>query len=204
MRSTTVMLLGLTGGIGSGKSTAAELLAKRGAALIDADAISRAATAVHGNAIGPIAIEFGARFIRQDGSLDRDRMRALVFADNNARARLEAVVHPIVGTEIERQSRQASAAGAHCVVIEIPLLVESGRWRARLHRTLTVDCSVQTQVRRVARRVGMDETQAMRIVDVQASRETRLAASDFVVQNDLDSMPFLERQIDRLAQLLGL
>jgi dephospho-CoA kinase len=204
MRSTTAMLLGVTGGIGSGKSTAANILVEHGAALIDADAISREATAVGGSAIGRIALEFGVNFIMQDGSLDRDRMRTLVFADKNARVRLEAVVHPIVGIEIERQSRHASAAGARCVVIEIPLLVESGRWRGHLHRILTVDCSVQTQVRRVARRIGMDESQAMRIIDVQASREARLAASDFVVQNDIDSTPVLARQIERVAQILGL
>ncbi len=198
------MLLGLTGGIGSGKSTAADLLAVHGATLVDADVISRAATAAGGSAIGPIAIRFGESFVLQDGSLDRERMRALVFVDRGARERLEAVVHPVVSLEIERQIQNASSSGARCIVIDIPLLVESGRWRPRLHRILTVDCSLQTQVRRVARRSGMDESKAMRIIDVQASRVTRLAASDFVIQNDLDSMPSLVHQIDRVAEILGL
>ncbi len=204
MRSTTAMLLGLTGGIGSGKSTVADLLAMRGAALIDADAISRAVTAAGGNAIGPIASRFGRSFILQDGSLDRERMRTLVFIDKDARSRLEAIVHPIVGAEIERQIRRADATGSRCVVIEIPLLVETGRWRSRLHRMLTVDCSLPTQLRRVARRDGINEAQVMQIIDVQASRGVRLAASDFVVQNDLDSMPSLVRQIDPMVEYLKL
>lgn len=198
------LLLGLTGGIGSGKSTVAALLAGHGAHLVDADAISRAATATGGGAIGEIADQFGTDFIQPDGALDRERMRSLVFGDNGARKRLESVVHPIVGAEIARQTRQAITAGAACVVIEIPLLVESGRWRKRLHRVLAVDCSAQTQLRRVAMRDRMDERQAMQIVAAQAPRTLRLAAADFVVPNDQDCMPALEDRIGLLARHLGL
>ena len=198
------MLLGLTGGIGSGKSTVAALLGRHGSALIDADAISRAATARDGAAIDQIAEQFGKEYLLPDRSLDRDRMRALAFEDREARMKLEAIVHPIVGAEIQRQIDLALCQRARCIVIEIPLLVESGRWRKRLGRVLAVDCSVQTQVRRLAQRNGLATEQAMKIIAAQAPRDARLSAADIVVQNDLDSMAALEAQVDQTALLLEL
>lgn len=198
------MLLGLTGGIGSGKSTVAALLGRHGAALIDADAISRAATARGGVAIDQIAEQFGENYLLPDQSLDRDRMRALAFESGAARTKLEAIVHPIVGAEIQRQVDLALSKSVRCIVIEIPLLVESGRWRKRLSRVLAVDCSEKTQVGRIARRNGLDAAQAMKIIGVQAPRDARLSAADIVVQNDLDSMSVLEAQVDQMALLLEL
>ena len=198
------MLLGLTGGIGSGKSTVAALLGHRGAALIDADAISRAATARGGAAIDQIAEQFGEKYLLPDQSLDRDRMRALAFENRAARTKLETIVHPIVGAEIQRQIDLALSKSARCIFIEIPLLVESGRWRKRLSRVLAVDCSEQTQIRRIARRSGLDAAQAMRIIAAQAPRDARLSAADIVVQNDLDSMAVLEAQVDQTALWLEL
>ncbi len=198
------LLLGLTGGIGSGKSTVAALLGRHGAALIDADAISRAATARGGAAIDQIAAQFGENYLLPDQSLDRDRMRALAFEDRAARTKLEAIVHPIVGAEIQRQIDLALSKSVRCIVIEIPLLVESGRWRKRLSSVLVVDCSEETQVGRIARRNALDALQVMKIIEAQAPRDGRLSAADIVVQNDLDSISVLEAQVDQMALLLEL
>src|SRR3990167_6059018 len=126
------MRVGLTGGIGSGKSTVLQMLAQLGAAVIDADAISRATTAAGGAAIPAIAQRFGREFITPQGALDRDRMRERAYADPAARKQLEEIIHPLVGQESERQVQAALAAGVKCIVFDIPLLVESGRWRARV------------------------------------------------------------------------
>lgn len=198
------MLLGLTGGIGSGKSTVASLLGRHGAAMIDADAISRAATARGGAAIELISKQFGANYLLPDQSLDRDRMRTLAFENKAARTNLEAIVHPIVGAEIQRQIDLALSHSVRCIVIEIPLLVESGRWRKRLSRVLVVDCSEKTQIERIARRNGLDAEQARKIIKTQAARDARLSAADIVIQNDLDSMSELEAQVDNMALLLEL
>ncbi len=121
--------LGLTGGIGSGKSTVATILAGLGAAVMDADAISRHLTAPGGLAIEAIRQHFGADFITPEAALDRDRMRRLVYTDGVARRQLEAIIHPLVHTEIWRQAQQAEAAGCPCLVFDVPLLVESAHWR---------------------------------------------------------------------------
>lgn len=198
------VLLGLTGGIGSGKSTVAALLGQHGAVLIDADAISRAATARGGAAIDRIAEQFGEKYLLPDRSLDRDQMRALAFESGAARAKLEAIVHPIVGAEIQRQIDLTLGRGLRCILIEIPLLVESGRWRRRLNRVLAVDCSEQTQLKRIARRNGLNDAQISRIISAQATRDARLSAADFVIQNDSDSMAALEAQVDQMALWLEL
>ena len=124
--------LGLTGGIGSGKSTVGQMLAECGAAVIDADALSRSLTAPGGLAMPQIEVEFGAQAVDAQGALDRDFMRQLVFQDPGARQRLEAIIHPLVGHLTQRQALQAEAAGARCLVFDVPLLVESGRWRKQL------------------------------------------------------------------------
>ncbi len=182
----------------------AALLTHRGAVVVDADAISRAATAAGGTAIPAIVAAFGSEYIQADGAMDRDRMRSIAFSDREARLRLENIIHPIVGAEINRQSNEALARGARCVVVEIPLLVESSRWRALLHRIVTVDCSMDEQVRRVVLRSGMTESDARRIIAAQASRESRLLASDLVIQNDRGSMISLQLQVDQVADFLGL
>ena len=201
----TVTRLGLTGGIGSGKSTAAQMLADLGAAIIDADAIARSVTAPGGAAMGAIATAFGRDYVRADGALDRDRMRALAFADPNARQRLESIIHPLVGQETQQQARNAVAAGKQLVVFDIPLLVESGRWRERLDRVLVVDCSSATQIQRVtARSSDMTAASVERIIAAQAPRLRRLAAADIVICNDGISLDELRLAIGQVARNFGL
>jgi dephospho-CoA kinase len=193
--------LGLTGGIGSGKSTVARLLQANGATVIDADAIARACTQAGGSAMPAVAQAFGAEFVTSDGALDRDRMRAHVFARPDARAQLEAIVHPLVGQEI---ARQAAASQARCTVFDVPLLVESPRWRPQLDWVLVVDCTRETQVQRVMTRNGWDRATIETILDSQSPRETRLAAADTVIFNDGNGIEHLQREVDRWAHRFGL
>ncbi len=193
--------LGLTGGIGSGKSTLARLLQARGADLIDADAISRASTAAGGAAMPSIASTFGPDFVTSDGALDRQRMREHVFSQPQARHTLEHIVHPLVAAEIQRQARASSAP---CLVFDVPLLVESPRWRPQLDRVLVVDCSTATQVRRVQARNGWDAAAIDAVMRSQSPRGPRLAAADLVVFNDVDELAPLERAAEALARRFGL
>ena len=173
--------LGLTGGIGSGKSTVAGMLATLGAVILDADAESRRVTAAGGAATGPIAMLFGPQFIDVHGALDRDAMRTRVFEDPSARKQLEEIIHPLVQDAISRLAVQAGTAGARCVVFDIPLLVESGRWPSRLDAVLVVDCETATQVSRVASRSKLPEDAVRSIIQAQAPRAKRLAAADTVI-----------------------
>lgn len=196
-----VLRLGLTGGIGSGKSTLARLLQSMGADLIDADAISRACTESGGSAIQAIAETFGDAFIAADGSLDRQRMREHVFAQPDARKVLEHIVHPLVGEGIRRKVLLARSS---VLVFDIPLLVESPHWRPQLDRVLVVDCLPATQVRRVTQRSGWDLPTIEAAMRSQSRRETRLAAADFVVFNDTDSLDNLQHLAQALANRFGL
>jgi dephospho-CoA kinase len=198
------MRIGLTGGIGSGKSTVLQMLAALGAAVIDADAISRDTTAIGGAAIASIAQRFGADFITPEGALHRDRMREHAYRNPQARKHLEDIIHPLVGQESERQLNAALAAGVSCMVFDIPLLVESGRWRARVDRVLVVDCSEQTQVDRVVARSGHTPEQVRSIVSTQASRAERLAAADAVIFNDGISLEQLRDKVVQVARRFGL
>jgi dephospho-CoA kinase len=190
--------VGLTGGIGSGKSTVADLFAARGVAIVDTDLIAHQITAPHGVAMPKIATEFGASFVAPDGSLDRARMRTLVFSDDGARRRLEAITHPLIRTETERAKLEA--AGPYVMMV-VPLLVESGNWKTRVERVLTVDCSVETQVERVMRRNGFAREQVLAIIARQATREARLAAADDVIVNEDTSIEELRRRVDNLHAL---
>ncbi|TXC88546.1 dephospho-CoA kinase [Paraburkholderia azotifigens] len=187
--------VGLTGGIGSGKSTVADLFAKRGVTLVDTDVIAHRVTAPNGPAMPAIAAEFGSSFVAADGSLDRARMRALVFSDETARKRLEAITHPLIRAETERQRQQAS--GPYVMVV-VPLLVESGSWKARVNRVLAIDCSVETQIERVMRRNAFTREQVLAIIARQATREARLAAADDVIINDARSLEQLDVDVDQL------
>lgn len=193
--------LGLTGGIGSGKSTVARLLQDRGATVIDADAIARACTQAGGAAMPAVRRVFGADFISPEGALDRDRMRAHVFAHPEARAQLEAIVHPLVAQAI---AQQATASTAPCTVFDVPLLVESPRWRPQLDRVLVVDCSRETQVHRVMARNGWDRTTIEAVLDSQSPRVRRLAAADMVLFNNGHEIEHLRREVNRLADRFGL
>lgn len=199
-----MLRIGLTGGIGSGKSTVLGQLIALGAAGIDADAISRSTTAAGGSAITAITETFGAEFITPDGALDRARMRELAYRDPTARKRLEQIIHPLVGRESERQVREAQEAGKTCVVFDIPLLVESGRWRARVDRVLVVDCSEETQVTRVSARSALQPHEVRAIIAAQASRSARLAAADAVIFNDGISLEVLAAEVAEAARTFGL
>ncbi|MFV0681102.1 dephospho-CoA kinase [Ottowia sp.] len=199
-------LLGLTGGIGSGKSTVATVLADRGAAIVDADAISRATTAARGSALPAIAAQFGAGLMDADGALNRATMRALVFENPAARQQLEAIIHPLVAQETDRQARQAIAEGRALIVFDVPLLVEAGaRWRARVDRVWVVDCDTDTQISRVQRRNQLPRDEVERIVHAQAQRVDRLAAADTVIFNGAEvSLPQLQQQVSDGAACLEL
>lgn len=188
--------LGLTGGIGSGKSTVAGLLARLGAWVVDTDAISRSLSAAGGSAIPALQATFGDDFIDSSGALDRARMRDLVFRDPSARQRLEQLLHPLIGQETVRQA--ALAAPGQMVVFDVPLLVESGRWRALVDAVLVVDCSVATQVERVTRRSGLAPAEVERIIAQQATREQRAAAADAIIHNDGLSLTELEAEVQGL------
>ncbi len=199
-----VMRLGLTGGIGSGKSTVAGMLAGHGAAIIDADAISRQTTAAGGHAIEAIRQAFGPDFITAEGALDRERMRALAFSDPTARRRLEQIVHPLVGLGTRQQAEMAIEAGHRCIVFDIPLLVESNHWRARLDQILVLDCRPETQIQRVMQRSGLSRPEIESILAQQASRRLRLQAADHVICNDELNLSELARLVGLLARRFGL
>jgi dephospho-CoA kinase len=196
--------VGLTGGIGSGKSTVMQLLFKAGAHCIDADEISKASTAPGGASIASIEAVFGSSVLTKQGALDREKMRELVFNNAEAKTQLESIVHPIVGVEINRQTALAQAQGAQCIVFDIPLLVESAHWRKSLDRIVVVDCSYQTQIDRVALRNGFEISTIQKIINLQASRTTRLQAADFIVFNDGITLIELGRQVQEIASEFGL
>ena len=202
-QATPLFKLGLTGGIGSGKSTVAQLLAQRGAAVIDADAIARAVTAPNGAAMPQIAHTFGAEFVDASGALDRQRMRELVFSDPSAKHRLEAIVHPLVSQETQRQTEAARAKHHRCVVFDVPLLVESGRWRPQLDRVLVVDCSRETQIQRVMARSDLTREMVANIIDAQSPPLRRLAAADWVIHNDGLSLDALRDEVNALPLDFG-
>jgi dephospho-CoA kinase len=196
-QATTPFAVGLTGGIGSGKSTVAELFARRGATIVDTDQIAHGLTAPHGAAMPAIIAEFGAGYADANGALDRARMRALVFGDPGAKARLETILHP----RIRAAAQAAAQAATGCYVIHaIPLLVESGNWKQRVGRVLVIDCPEEVQIARVMARNGLSEVQVRAIMATQATRAARLAAADDIVCNDAD-VAALEPQIERLHHL---
>ncbi len=197
--------LGLTGGIGSGKSTVAARLQARGATLIDADHISRSLTASGGLALPLIAQAFGADLIDAHGALNRARMRELVFADSSARQRLEAILHPLIAEQTRQQHEAAVAAGSKLIVHDIPLLVESGHWRTRLDGVLVVDCRESTQTERVMARSALSREAVQAIIDAQATRAQRLVAADWVVYNDDGvTIETLHAYTDQIAAWFGL
>lgn len=193
-----MFVVGLTGGIGSGKSTVADLFAAHGVPLVDTDLIAHRITAPRGLAMPQIAAEFGEAFVAPDGSLDRAQMRALVFSDEGARKRLEAITHPLIRAETEREQHEAQGP---YVIIVVPLLVESGNWKNRVNRVLTVDCSVETQIARVMNRNGFSREQVLAIIARQATREARLAAADDVIDNDNAPLESLETQVEAMHRV---
>lgn len=191
------MRIGLTGGIGSGKSTVATIFVAQGAKLIDTDAIARSMCEPGGSAMKPLESAFGPAVMSPDGGLDRARMRERVFTDPDAKRRLEAILHPLIGLECERH---AADGVADAIVFDVPLLVESRRWRARVDRVLVVDCSESTQVDRVVTRSAWPADTVRQVIAQQAQRRARRAAADAVIFNEglaLDELSDLVRSLWR-------
>lgn len=186
--------VGLTGGIGCGKSTVADLFAELGASIVDTDVIAHSLTAPHGPAMPAILAEFGPDFATPDGALDRARMRTLVFSDATARTRLEAILHPRIR---DATAAAAAIATGPYVIYVVPLLIESGAWRERVSRVLAIDCSEDTQVARVMRRSGLTADAVRAIMAAQVTRQQRLAAADDVIGND-DGVEALRPQVECL------
>ncbi len=186
--------VGLTGGIGCGKSTVADMFAALGASVIDTDQIAHALTAPHGAAMPALLAEFGEDFATPEGALDRARMRALVFSDATARARLEAILHPRIR---DATAAAASIASGDYVIYVVPLLIESGTWRARVTRVLAIDCPEELQVARVMARSGITEAQVRAIMAAQVTRAQRRAAADDIIVND-DGLDALRPQVEIL------
>lgn len=196
-----IRAIGLTGGIGSGKSTVASQLVTQGATLVDTDAIAHALTTPGGAAMPALRQRFGDDVAGPDGALARARMRALVFADPHAKQALEAILHPMIGAEAQRQ---AAAAGDGVVVFDVPLLSASSHWRASCQRILVVDCSAETQVQRVMARSGWSDEQVRRVIALQAPREQRRAMADAVIFNDGIAPETLADEVTQLWALWGL
>lgn len=192
-----IPVIGLTGGIGSGKSTVADLLVERGAALVDTDRIAHELTGPGGDAIAPIRDAFGDTVIAPDGRMDRAAMRALAFSDPDARRRLESILHPLIRERTALGIERAARAGAPYVLVAVPLLVESRDWRGRYDRVLVVDCPPEVQVERTMRRSGLPRAQVDAILAAQASRAQRLEAADDVIDNG-GPPEALPAQIDRI------
>ena len=195
LTATAPFCIGLTGGIGSGKSTVAKTLVELGAVLIDSDAIAREIALPGGVAIAALLAEFGADVLDANGGLNRARMRELAFADSTVKRRLEAILHPLIGIETERR---AAAAGTKVRVFDVPLLVESTRWRSRVNKVLVVDCSNATQIARVTQRSGWSADMVQAVIAQQASRAKRRACADAVIHNDGISADELAQQVSSL------
>ena len=195
------LTVGLTGGIGSGKTTVAHMLAGCGATIIDADAISRSLTEAGGAALMPIKQVFGEEVIGADGALNRGAMREIVFAQPASRTKLEAIIHPLVQM---RMSAAIQNAPTDVVILDIPLLVESPRWRKQIDLIVVVDCNVETQVSRVMQRNGWAASTIEAIIQSQATRGDRLKAADVVIFNEKSNLSILKNQVNSLGNQLGL
>ena len=195
LSSNSTLSIGLTGGIGSGKSTVAQTLVQLGAVLIDSDAIAREIALPGGVAIEPLQTEFGTAVLNESGGLNRARMRELAFSDTSVKRRLEAILHPLIALETERR---AAAAVQRVRVFDVPLLVESTRWRSRVDKVLVVDCGAATQIARVVQRAGWSVDTVQAVIAQQAPREQRRACADAVIHNDGSTMAQLTRDVTEL------
>ena len=197
--------IGLTGGIGSGKSTFGALLQKRGAALVDSDQIARQVTGPGGAAIAAIVQRFGPEFVDDTGALDRGRMRELAYSAPDARTALEAIVHPLVSLHSSQQAQAAEDAGTRVIVFDVPLLVESGRWVQRLDAVIVIDCPPALQIQRVMSRSGLNRSTVEAILAAQSPRNIRRASADIVVHNgDNCTLADLQKMAELVATQLGL
>jgi dephospho-CoA kinase len=197
LKTGPILKVGLTGGIGSGKSAVAQLFEKMGAAIIDTDQIAHQITGPNGVAIAAIEKEFGASFIAKDGSLDRPKMRELVFNNPQARLNLEKITHPLIAEQTQTMSLAAMQHNPPYIVFVVPLLIESGKW---LHQTpekidcvVVVDCPEELQITRVQSRSGLNRASIEKIMQTQAKRTDRLAVANYVIENNLDLSDLQEK-----------
>ena len=191
-----VFVVGLTGGIGSGKSAAADEFARLGATVVDTDAIAHELTGPGGAAILAVKRQFGSAFVDAAGAMERKRMRDLAFSDPEQKQRLEALLHPMIRAESAR--RIAAATGPYVLHV-VPLLVESGGYRERIGRVLVVDCPEALQVARVRQRSGLTDPEVRRVIAAQIQRESRLAAADDVIDNS-GTIAAMQQQIRKLHE----
>ncbi len=175
-----------------------------GAAIIDADAISKATTVPGGPAIAALRVAFGASVLTAEGALDRVKMRNLIYSDPDAKTQLENIIHPLVGQAIGYQAQQAEMSGARWIVFDIPLLVESQHWRTKLDRVLVIDCTEETQIARVGARNGLTPHEIDKILAAQVSREQRLACADWILINDGISLDDLRQHVQQIGTQFGL
>jgi dephospho-CoA kinase len=197
--------LGLTGGIGSGKSTVANFLSESGAAILDADAGARSLTSAGGQAIPALLAEFGESILTPEGAMNREAMRHLVFSNPDSKRQLEAILHPLIGQAMSAQSKVAVAAGHSCLVFDVPLLVESGeRWRRQIDAVCVVDCLPETQIQRVMARSQLSHEEVASIMSQQASRSQRLACADAVIFNEGIDLAQLKHQVNEMGARFGL
>ena len=194
-----IALIGLTGGIGSGKTAVSDQLGKLGAGIIDTDVIAHQITAANGPAIEPIREYFGSNYISPNGALDRVKMRTLVFANAEAKKALEAITHPLIRQETIKQAFQQAKCGVPYLVFVVPLLLESGNWTGLIDQLVVVDCPVETQISRVMQRNNLPRAEVEKILQTQASREERLAHADFVIENQ-GSLDQLIEEVNQLNQ----
>jgi dephospho-CoA kinase len=192
----TQFCVGLTGGIGCGKSKAADMFAELGAALVDTDSISHELTAPGGRAMPAIETVFGADFVRDDGALNRAHMRVLVFSDPDAKRKLEGILHPLIRAE---SHGRIAASSAPYVILVVPLLLETGAYRELVNRVLVVDCDESQQIARVTVRSGLAEDEVRRIMGAQLERAERLKRADDVLSNDGD-IESLRKQVEALHE----
>lgn len=200
-----ILRVGLTGGIGSGKSEVANFLGKLGAAIIDTDTISHQITASSGLAIPAIRQQFGEQMIAPDGSLDRHKMRTLIFDNPSSKLALENITHPLIRKITEDQASAALQQNPPYIVFVVPLLLESGNWLGqtpkKIDYVVVVDSTEDEQLSRVQSRSNMDQLSIEKIIATQAKREDRLAAADYIIKND-GSLPELEKKTAQLHESL--
>ena len=197
-------LIGLTGGIGSGKTAISDILAQLGAGVIDTDLIAHQITAPEGCAISPIQGHFGADFIASNGALDRSKMRSLVFQNLEAKKALEAITHPLIKQETIKQANQLAKAGFPYLVFVVPLLIESGTWIGQIDHLVVVDCPEELQIERVMQRSNLSRIEVEGILKAQATRQERLAVADTVIENQ-GSLLDLQSAVKQLHQkILGI
>ena len=192
-------LVGLTGGIGSGKTAVSDRLAKLGAGIVDTDLIAHQITASGGLAIPLINERFGAEFIDPNGALDRSKMRSLVFADPSARKSLEDITHPLIREETARQAERLLQEKTPYLVFVVPLLIESGSWKPILDYLVVVDCSEETQIERVMHRNNLSRDEVESILKAQASRQERITRADTVIENE-GNLDHLDAEVLKLHQ----